>query len=377
MSAWLSEMFKRFYQSGSKAKFHGVLWYSNQGDPIDYQKNVTNAFCTAPVLRDYVAGLDGDVVVAAHSLGNMVVSSAIVDQNMSVSKYMMCDAAVASEAYDATMPQDNNLVNEWWTGYSNRTWAANWYQLFADTGDSRTNLTWRNKFKRIVSRTEVFSFYSDGDEVFDLTPNQGLFAGTIGVDANWWFVVPVEVDVNINFGRYSWQKQELFKGCRYSDGWASFGGTSWTGWGVESELQLITWHGLPAIAMVQAYTNAAGANMATDEQLRGNPVFEHTPSWLVGTGVLSQTQIDEMLGMGIPALTPSAGRSSVDNFTQNSAPQFNLNNTDPNATNFKPNGWPMRGDPDYQNWLHNDMITVAYFFNYKLFEEMVESGVLK
>ena len=69
---------------------------------------MTNAFRTAPVLKDYVSGLNGDVIVAAHSLGNIVVSSAIVDQNMSVSKYMLCDAAVASEAYDATIAQDHN-----------------------------------------------------------------------------------------------------------------------------------------------------------------------------------------------------------------------------------------------------------------------------
>ncbi len=377
MSTWLAEMFKRFYQSGSKAMFHGILWYSNQGDPMDYQKNVTNAFQTAPVLKSYVDGLSGPVIAAAHSLGNMVVSSAIVDQNMTVSRYMMCDAAVASEAYDATMLQDDRLVNEWWADYSSRTWAANWYQLFSETGDSRESLTWKDRFADIGTSTETWNFYSTGDEVFALTPNQGLFAGTIGVDADWRFIIPVGVDVNVNFGRHSWQKQELFKGCRYSDGWTSFGGTSYAGWGFESDLQLTIWHGLPALVLVQTYTNAAGANMATDEQLRSYPVFEHDPDWLTSTGVLSLAQINEILCMGIPSLTPSIGKTQIKMSIIPAEKQFNLNSENANEVNFKPNSWPTRPRPDLQNWLHNDMKDVAYFYSYKLFDRIAYIGGIK
>ena len=59
-TAWLAETFKRFYWSGSLAKFHGVSWFSSGPSATAYQPAVTNAFCTAPVLKDYVAGLNGD-----------------------------------------------------------------------------------------------------------------------------------------------------------------------------------------------------------------------------------------------------------------------------------------------------------------------------
>jgi len=367
--AWMAEMFKRFYWSGSRAKFHGVVWRSDGGDAVDYQKNVTNAFCTAPVLKDYVAGLNGDVAIAAHSLGNIVVSSAIVDHNMSVTKYMLCDAAVASEAYDSAVTNEANLRNVWWADYSNRTWAANWHQLFSGTGNSRENLTWRDRFADVVSATETWNFRSTGDEVFNLTANPGVLSGTIEI--GYWGIIPISV--NVNFGRYSWQKQELFKGIRYSDGWTSFGGTAEAGWGFETAVQTQTVGDEEQFSVIPVYTNAAGANAASTNDLRTNPAFKHTPGWLVGTNALSQGQINFMLGMGIPALTPSTGRTSLSPF---STRQFDVNDQ---GSLFQANyaTWPNRGDPDFRAWLHNDMKDVAYFFTYPLFDKIVTVGGLK
>ena len=371
-TAWLAETFKRFYWSGSLAKFHGVSWSSSGPSATAYQPAVTNAFCTAPVLKDYVAGLNGDVIVAAHSLGNMVVSSAIVDHNMSVSKYMLCDAAVASEAYDATMAPEANLINVWWAGYNNRTWAANWYQLFNNTGDLRQKLTWKDRFADVVNNTEAWNLHSTGDEVFSLTANPGFLSGA--VEIGYWGIIPISI--NVNFGRYSWQKQEIFKGIRYSDGWSSFGGTAEAGWGFEETVvQSQTSGDEEQFSLTPIYTDAAGANAASDSNLRTNPVFKHTPDWLVGTNALAPAQINYMLGMGIPALTPSSGRTFVSSF--GSQRQVNLNTTVGVSTGYKPNGWPNRGDPDFQNWLHNDIKDVAYFFTYKLFDKVVDAGGLK
>lgn len=90
---------------------------------------------------------------------------------------------------------------------------------------------------------------------------------------------------------------------------------------------------------------------------------------------MSPDQINFMLGMGIPALTPSTGRSIIPPFGDQR--QFDLNNAEANKTIFKANDWPNRGDSDFQNWLHNDMKDVAYFFNYRLFDRVVDVGGLK
>lgn len=86
-----------------------------------------------------------------------------------------------------------------------------------------------------------------------------------------------------------------------------------------------------------------------------------------------------MLGMGIPALTPSTGRTRIKTSVIPSEYQFNLNSTDPNEFNFKPNGWPTAGHSgqDANQWLHNDMKDVGYLYNYKLFDNVVDGGGLK
>jgi len=338
---------------------------------MDYQKNVTNAFCTAALLKEYVAGLEGEVVVAAHSLGNVVVSSAIVDHDMRVSKYMICDGAVASEAYDGTLETDAGLVNYWWRDYSSRTWAANWYQLFAGTEDSRVRLTWRDRMADVINKTQVWNFYSSGDEVFELTSDPNLLTGIWSGGVDWWFIVPIPA----NPGRYSWQKQELFKGTRYSDGWSSFGGTAEAGWGVAyTTVRTEETDGQYLYQVLPIYTNAAGANGASDEDLRARPVFKHTPLWLVGNDALSQDQINFMLGMGIPALTPAVGITRIKPSILTGERQINLNEGD-----FKPNGWPVEGhgSPYDGRWLHNDIKEAAYFYNYKLFDYMVGAGGLR
>jgi hypothetical protein len=43
----------------------------------------------------------------------------------------------------------------------------------------------------------------------------------------------------------------------------------------------------------------------------------------------------------------------------------------------RPNGWP-RFDEVYENrWLHGDYQSVAYFFNYMLYKDIVMKGELK
>ena len=78
-----SEMFKRFYWSGSKAKFYGVTWNGaeskdyaiiqalpqNERFTPDYHTNVVNALQTAPHLASFLGTLSGDTVVACSQLG--------------------------------------------------------------------------------------------------------------------------------------------------------------------------------------------------------------------------------------------------------------------------------------------------------------------
>jgi hypothetical protein len=117
---------------------------------------------------------------------------------------------------------------------------------------------------------------------------------------------------------------------------------------------------------------AATANSLSDEEMRSNPAFTNNPSYLTAQRELTFGEVNEMLAMGIPALSPSVGNRAISTRILLQNNQINLN---PGNT-YKPNGWPNRTTFG-QNWLHSDLRNVAYFYNYKLFEKIVNDGDLK
>ncbi len=110
--------------SHSHAKFVGVSWF---GDPYDngsyvlynYQAAVRNAFATAPYLAQDVDNLfQGNVTIAGHSAGCLLIASAITDpvRPMNVNNAVFIDAAVAREAFDGNLDEDlYNMAHPSWT----------------------------------------------------------------------------------------------------------------------------------------------------------------------------------------------------------------------------------------------------------------------
>ncbi|MDR1280966.1 MAG: fibronectin type III domain-containing protein, partial [Opitutaceae bacterium] len=85
--AWGAEMFKRLFWSGSRTQLHLVVWPGAESQMAstftpDFHVNVVNAFNAAPALAAYLQSLADrnlKVTTGAHSLGNMVVASALWD----------------------------------------------------------------------------------------------------------------------------------------------------------------------------------------------------------------------------------------------------------------------------------------------------------
>ena len=158
---WNAEVFKRLYQSGSRAMFTAVTWYGDETPGIlppgaYYHADVINAFQTASALASTVAALPGQKYLAAHSLGNMVASSAIVDHGLNPVRYFMIDAAVAMEAYIPTYQYPAEIAESPWPTYTSRLWASDWYKLF-DSTDGRYHVSWRDRFG-----DQRFSFWRRG-----------------------------------------------------------------------------------------------------------------------------------------------------------------------------------------------------------------------
>jgi pimeloyl-ACP methyl ester carboxylesterase len=187
---WHAELFKRLYWAGSRARFLGVSWYSNEGKSWEFYPKVVHAFDTAAVLGPALklaVGNTSPVTIIAHSLGNMVVSSYLADyyalqppvDRPNIANYLLLNAAVALEAFlgdytnyaggnlnetfdDSTT--SNQMVHSDWFGYQKRFGASEWHQLF-DVSDGRSRLTWRNRFTTLPGEINYINFYSTGEDV--------------------------------------------------------------------------------------------------------------------------------------------------------------------------------------------------------------------
>jgi len=204
---WHAEIFKRMHQMGSKAKFIGVTW---DGDTApDYHNAVYRAFKTSAQVAGELGGYS-DLTIAAHSLGNMVVSNAISKHNFLPSNYYLLNAATPIEAYDSTQLENssgNADMNEFmtesdWKDYPDRLFAANWYDLF-ESGDARRQLTWKDRFASV--QTVGHNFFSPGEDVVENAgDNESVTLALINIFKNW-------VTGN-SVGTHAWVTQEISKG---------------------------------------------------------------------------------------------------------------------------------------------------------------------
>ena len=327
---WGFEFFKKLLRSGSRADFWMVTWNGNPSDGIDYYWAVNNAFITSSNLAAVVNSVSGEKVVMAHSLGNMVVSSAFQDHGMNAGKYFALNAAVASEAFDATLfdtATNNPLVHTAWHDYHPRTWSACWNELFP-APDDRSRLTWKSRFASVAPK--VYNYWSSGDEVLELGDGGLSLLSNVTIE-NFW----------PQARQNTWHKQELFKGRNV------LYGSGWCGWGLESNV-------------VASVANAASTNV-----LQAAPIFEEGPSGMYTNSIPAALR-NEILAYGIPALSAPVGRTAL-----------NIVNKDYDMNLHKPSLW-CRNHQDYgNNWLHSDIQNIAYYYTFRVFDEFVNEGVLR
>jgi len=268
----------------------------------------------------------------------------------------MLNAAVASEAFDTSIfnnsTNNNPMLHADWRGYEPRTWSANFHELCPEA-DSRTQLTWRGRFAAVVSN--AYNFYSSEDEVFEINPQSVNIMSGVDFDLHIW---PFSSEIN-GLSRYAWQKQEVLKGRDSSWLPGSLGSTKWWGWGFHHNL-----------LGLKAYS-AEEANGLSTNELRESPVFRHNPDWYSEDN-LTINEVNQMLALGLPAMSSSVGQANVARFNPEGQPPRNIN-----ISTLKANGWP-RNHPVYgYRWLHSDCKDIACLYTYKLFDKLTTEGDLK
>jgi hypothetical protein len=423
---WQAEFFKRVWWSGSRAQFWGVTWYGTDsqlpgiGISPNYQMNVVHAFGTAPEFKRFISELIAverltEVSVAAHSLGNMVVSSAISDYSAPIARYFLIDAAVAAEAYDAAeaQPDDGTAImphTEWnrergSVVYPPRLWASNWHRLFqTEPGDQRSRLTWRDRFAPRAG-TAYYDFHSTGEEVltFDDQDTPSL-AGVLTRELSTFLHFTLPGEERQPPGNKTWVYQEKLKG-RTSTGKVL--GSNYGGWGFNR----FYFDRQPGVAgdgpvltpgVLSPEDAAAVSAHLSDADLRVVPFFlpgsrwTQVGSWLPNArggrdfvrerlGVLYGTtgsefasrHRDTLLARMIPAMSLATGYKAVSIFAPSESDPHSF---DMNAPTFRGTTpvppWPSNRNGDTK-WRHSDLRVVAYPFVRRLYNRLVELGGLE
>ena len=336
---------------------------------LGHQKSVKGKSPTKPGRDFEAARKHGARNGSPRHSGNchMVVSSAIQDHGMGVDKYFMLNAAVPSEAYDgslATSDGQHPMVHGDWKNYNAVTWSANWHALFPGQGDDRGSLTWRGRFAGVSA--VAHNFYSSGDEVFE------IFDGRMPVPADGYR--PGSPNNSQSAGRYSWQKQEMFKGRDASDDLVTpwFTTSDQAGWAFRGERVITDLPGGGSVSQWNRTYSSMQANALTPNQIRACCVFYPNPQTLTNA-VISATSRISLLAYAIPALSQAAG-------TRPLPLDDNSQNVDMNSIGA--NGWwrtrpPEEADPLDKRWLHSDMMVAPFLHVHPLYRLMINAGGLK
>ncbi len=352
---WAAEMFKRLWQAGANCAFTAVTWYGDDSrhwwyldNTPNYYVNVEHAFESAAALANVAAQLSGEKVIAAHSLGNMITSSAIADHGMQVSSYFMLNAAVPMEAYDdgaITDESSYNMANPDWHDYTNRLWASRWHEAWKrlDPADGRCGMTWRGRFASI---TNAYNYYSTGEEV--LTNGEGRLKSVLS-------------------GDFAWYNQESRKGL-----WPMLlPGNNEAGWSFNSDYDNLLSHMNP--------TNAAEL---ADSLICTNSFFglfdERGLYGTNGSFLATQPAIRaHALADGIPAESYAAGANKLGELNPRWGNDRNVDMPDKaRASWLALYGADANGNPNAR-WLHSDIKNRPYQVVREVFLSMIEKGNLR
>jgi len=391
-----SNIFKRFHQLGSKARYIGISWYGdppnpgiNLALPPDYHLAVDNGLKTGIVAKVRLNFTQGSsLTVLAHSLGNSVVGSAIANHGLEVEQYYVINGAIALQAYDSSQTSNSsahpdmkrNMTEDDWkpfydhgNGEQQRLFASNWHELFAATSaDKRNKLTWKDLFAKPELLRVAYNFYSPSDEVVE-NPDETEEFG------DFWNLVDAATA-----GRHAWVQQEIAKGGQHALAASAFHDNN-GGWrfnnNPSANTPLETGYSKANLTNTgwRPYTVAEAAAEITNEDLKVVPyhlpflyLALYDPAQGSATAGVSTNRY-KLLGSGIPATSYAIAANRLDYLGD--AGNFNMP-----ADLKSPGGnssWPVdsrQNNPT--DWLHSDFNDVALQFLHPMYQKMIDLAEL-
>ena len=397
-----SELFKRMHQTGSRSQFVGLTWHSATGK--DYHKAAYNAFKSSEVLKNELSFLTGEITIAAHSLGNVLVSNAVAHESFGPRNYFMINSASPIEAYEAAQVIDSDdqemtsrMIEKLWKPYHSKLHSNTWPLLFP-ADDGRSKLTWRNRFKAANAVTHLVNFYSTGE---DVVANAKFDEIDIAKHA-WNTYITGEHRI----GRYAWVNQEFIKGgtsfgsflFEYNHagwGWLASEGTTPSHYMLGQSNPLNNAGSFSRYSADESKLKIANGEI-TDEHLAqfhyfkpfsaeyavlSAPIDDAYKTWRDPFGAWhnphSQSDASDLANkkdtqwrMLASAMASSTGAAAANDV---------IGVDGHNMMELK-NGWPEgigRTGKYSEDWQHSDFHVISYSYVYRMFEKMVEEGKLK
>jgi len=395
------QMQKKLYWMGSNARLTMVLWEGAETYheifklfltagiiPIktkydltpNYLGNAENALDVAPRVGAWLnSTFTEPPALAAHSLGNMVASSAITEHGANVSQYFMINAAVAKEAYipkETTPPVvDAAMLNQFWNhltadGLPSRLYASEWYKLFP-SDDPRNKLTWRGKFTNWRG-TPVHNYYAPSDRVLrNIAANQ--CNDFLSFNIYFW---GIESDAE----NYPWGAQEKTKGQLGPYAGQLFV-PDYGGWRIHIPNQQNHYSNFAPLLnppyVLKPLTELLDPAHVPDATIQSRPLFSHPPRFRTGQPQIApryaERSRNHLLAHVFPATTFATGANPV---TGDLTQYEDLKNK--NLNDFRTRGWWRTLIPNGNDgWNHSDHLDVPLFYVQDFFKKIVTTGELK
>ena len=296
---------------------------------------------TAPHATTCINNLPGEKIMLAHSLGNMLVSSAAKDHGLIYSRYYMLNAAVPMEAYDVEADASAMLDSEW-SNVPLSFRASDWNTLFS-TNDFRASLSWRGRFAGIANAINCYS------------PTEDVLAN------------PEEGQLTLTGG--AWKIQEMTKGTTV---WHELNAIPLLGlnvaceggWGINAYYSLnLLWY-----IYQYGFTEKVKTDLTREEAII-HPLFtpfksesEAMHSTNLFTIVDASYRYElraKFLADAIPATSFAAGANDAGAGLKSYNMQTSIYN-----------GWPRVGSDENAIWGHSDVKDVSFYFTHKLLEKI-------
>ena len=172
--------------------------------------------------------------------------------------------------------------------------------------------------------------------------------------------------VDITFENHCWQKQEVLKGM------ATVAGTLSGGWGFNVwqayDEDLLEW-------VTVRYSPQGAAAAVADGSIVNRPAFDVDDADEMLDRNATEDDVFLALAKHVPAVSGAVGGTPIWN-DNTKAVDLNLNSERGGIP--RPNGWGRNHPSLGVAWLHSDMKDMAYFYVYKLYDQIVNvKGKLK